>query len=64
MGVVCGAAAASGHGFGGGWEVERGEKWPFFAFLTNSALDLIFNAVLAVEDVSFVKKSVRPILRL
>ena len=29
-GVVCGAAAAIGHGFGGGWVVARGKMRPFF----------------------------------
>ena len=30
-GVVCCAAAAIGHGCGGGWEVGRGKMGPFFA---------------------------------
>ena len=30
-GVVCCAAAAIGHGCGGGWEVARGKMRPFFA---------------------------------
>ena len=29
--VVCGTAAAIGHGCGGGWEVARGKMRPFLA---------------------------------
>ena len=29
--VVCGTAAAIGHGCGGGWDVARGKMRPFFA---------------------------------
>ena len=28
--VVCGTAAAIGHGCGGGWDVARGKMRPFF----------------------------------
>ena len=35
-GASC-AAAAIGHGCGGGWEVARGKMRPFFAKFTNFA---------------------------
>ena len=40
-------------GVDGRW--REGRSGRFFSIMSNLALDLIFNAVLAVEDVSFVK---------
>ena len=57
---MCCAAAAIGHGCGGGWEVARGKMRPFFLQnLLTSHPTPIFNGLLGAEDVSFVKKSIR-----